>query len=341
MVVKLASHTHYIALNHKTPLQTPTAIMPLRCCIVCRAKKSLHLQLQYCSRCQSALYCSEVCQKKDWSKQHKKLCKHLNVGHGDMQVRTDTHTSRSIALKEQFETLRLEEDGRRFVKLFQESTFEGSQAAARKMKEIAKRQNKNNQRFLLFHSLQLLARSSNSEMLSWPNSPLLVLLQFVDPSVQEGQTRFTPLHMLASLADPFAYSTHENQLILAKQLIEHGANVNAVSSDGKTSLHSACSGGNVTNLDFIELLLKAGADPNAQDHLEITPLMCTTTGAPGAAKFLLNWPTTDVNITSRSGESFLSDVRSTILPDNPDKVQHQFLLQQWHEIEGMLVGRVP
>jgi hypothetical protein len=58
------------------------------------------------------------------------------------------------------------------------------------------------------------------------------MLQFVDPNVltgdedaplREGEERVTPLHMLADLADPFDYSTHENQLILAKPLIEYGA----------------------------------------------------------------------------------------------------------------------
>jgi hypothetical protein len=38
---------------------------------------------------------------------------------------------------------------------------------------------------------------------------------------------FTLLHMLAERSEPSNYSTHENQLILARQLIEHGANVNA------------------------------------------------------------------------------------------------------------------
>jgi hypothetical protein len=50
-------------------------------------------------------------------------------------------------------------------------------------------------------------------MLPWPNSPLLVLLQFVDPNVlsggehqplQEGATRATPLHHLADLTGPRA-----------------------------------------------------------------------------------------------------------------------------------------
>jgi hypothetical protein len=323
----------------------------LRSCIVCQAGASSDLQLQYCAVCQSALYCSKACQREDWKKQHKEICKLLNVGHGDMQVRTEEHTDIYIASKELFERneCNLDEDAKRFFRLFQESTFEGSQAAARKMKKIARRQTKQHQRFLLHYSLNFLARSI-SEVLSWPNSPLLVLLQFVDPNVLFGEKGMsvTPIYDLARVADPFDYSTHENQLVLAKQLIAHGANVNAVeSADGETPLHHACFGGNVTNLDFIEYLLKAGADPNAQDHRGLTPLMYTISKAPGAAKFLLNWPTTDANITDRSGESFLALVRRTItdysaevaFPDNPEQVQHQFLLQQWRDIEEMLVER--
>jgi hypothetical protein len=62
--------------------------------------------------------------------------------------------------------------------------------------------------------------------------------------VPKSEVRFTPLHDLADLADPSDYSTHENQLIIAKQLIEHGANVNAVSiPQNRTPLNYACSGG--------------------------------------------------------------------------------------------------
>jgi hypothetical protein len=271
-----------------------------------------------------------------------------------MQVQRNIHTSRNNDAKEAFESSErsLDEGKKRFFKLFQESTFEGSRAAARKMKKYANSQTKLNQKFMLFHSLYFLFRSSSSEMLSWPNSPLLVLLQFVDPSVLFGTEKgsMTPLHHLASLADPSDYSTHVNQLILAKQLIEHGASVNAVSSPhghGTLPLQRACQSATVTNLDFVELLLEKGADPNAQDHQGNTPLMYTTPFAPGAAKFLLNWPTTDTNITARFGVSFLDEVRMTIttlsekvvLPDNPCQVQDQFQLQQWREIEVMLVER--
>jgi hypothetical protein len=227
--------------------------------------------------------------------QHKKICKLLNVGHGDMQVRTNDHTKRSNALKEVFERggRSLDEGMKRFFKLFQESTLEGSRAAARKMKKFAKRQTKNNQKFVLSHSLHFLIRS-DSEMLSWPNSPLLVMLQIIDCNVlfglvirdedaplEENETRETPLHHLADLANPSDYPTHEKQLILAKQLIEHGADVNAVSiSHGMTPLYKACFVGNVTNLDFVEYLLEVGADPNIQEHLGLTPLMYTLLDAP-------------------------------------------------------------
>jgi hypothetical protein len=119
------------------------------------------------------MYCSKACQRIDWKKQHKQICKLLNVGHGDRQVRDDIHTDGSIAFKEQSErgerSFDENEDGKRFFKLFRESTFEGSRAVARDMKMIAKDQTKHNQKFLLLHSLRFLARS-DSEILSWPNT---------------------------------------------------------------------------------------------------------------------------------------------------------------------------
>jgi hypothetical protein len=328
-------------------------------CIICSAVASPDIMLQYCAACQSAMYCSRDCQRIDWKKQHKQICKLLNVGHGDMQVRTDDHINRSNVFKEGFESVgrSLDEGMKQFFKLFEESTLEGSQAAAQKMKEYAKRQMKHVQKFLLFRSVRSLVYSSNSEMLSWPNSPLLVMLHFVDPNMlsgdehgplQEGQVRETPLHKLTFLADPFDYSTHQNQLILAKQLIEHGANINAVSIPRDiTPLHYTCFSGLVTNLDFVQYLLEEGADANAQDYLGCTPLMSTVPNAPGAAKFLLKWPTTDANITSEAGSAFLAVVRRTIIafpfkvarPDSPEQVQDQFLIQQWTAIEKMLVER--
>jgi hypothetical protein len=105
---------HITLLSHHS---TPTAIMP-KCCIICSA-----VAFQYCATCQSAMYCSKACQRIDWrKKQHRQICKLLNVGHGDMQVRTDMHTRRSIESKEDFERGEgsLRGDHKRFFKLFQE-----------------------------------------------------------------------------------------------------------------------------------------------------------------------------------------------------------------------------
>jgi hypothetical protein len=330
----------------------------LRSCTNCKAGASPDLQLLYCATCKSASYCSKACQREDWGKQHRQICKLLNVGHGDMQVHADIHTRKSTFTTEGFNSRErgLNEDMKGFFKLFRDSTFEGSLAAAQRMKEFAKRQIKYIQIFLLLHSLNVLARS-DLKMLSWPNSPLLVLLQFLDASalsgheygpMRQGETRLTPFRLLADLADPSDHSTHKKQLILAKQLIDHGANVKAVSiPEGETPLHLACKAGVVTNLDFIELLLDEGADPNAQDDQGLTPLMFTMKLAPGAAKFLLNWPTTDVNITNRSGLSFLASVRNYVKyvsdelarPNYPERAQQQFQIQQWLKIEDMLVER--
>jgi hypothetical protein len=79
--------------------------------------------------------------RKDWKKHHKKICKLLNVGHGDMQAWNSCHTSRQIALKEVFEEeeRNLPKGMKRFFIYFEESTFEGSRAAAQKMKKFAER----------------------------------------------------------------------------------------------------------------------------------------------------------------------------------------------------------
>jgi hypothetical protein len=331
-------------------------------CIICKVKASPEVLLQYCDVCQSAVYCSRSCQRKDWKPRHKEICKLLNVGHGDMQVRCDMHTDRVKARQKDFEGLKgsLDEEMKRFFNLFEESEFEGSRDTAREMMKIAKRQTEDDQKILLFHSLYLLVHTEPSEMLSWPNSPLLVLLQLVDPNVLSGrdavslrvdEVRETPLYHLVGLADCTDYFTHVNQLILAKQLIGHGANVNAVTIPySMTPLHQACNPGTVTNLDIVEVLLVEGADPNAQDCSGMTPLMytcCTAERSPGAAKFLLKWPTTDFNITIAFGASFPVAVERNLkafsdkvaIPGNPNQVQDQFLLQQWLEIKEMLVER--
>jgi hypothetical protein len=96
---------------------------------------------------------------------------------------------------------------------------------------------------------------------------------------------------------------------------------------------------------LLNIFLEEGADPNAQDHRDRHRWMRYCSTCLGAM-FLLNWPTTDANITTRSGLSFPVRVRqllpvdprvfsessvrgtSSIFPikfaraDNPDRIQH-------------------
>jgi hypothetical protein len=196
-------------------------------------------------------------------------------------------------------------------------------------------------------------------MLSWPNSPLLVTLHFIDLNElfgEEGGTNVTPLHTplqhLAELAAASEYLTHVNQLVLVKQLIEHGTNVNVLSSPHgmiATPLHLACLLAFVTNLDFIELLLaEKGADPNAQDHfgentVDVHHPVCsrcsqisTELAYHGRQYYRAIWrvlPLGRVRLTITT----LSD--KVALPDNPCQIQDQFQIQQWRDIEEMLVER--
>jgi hypothetical protein len=198
------------------------------------------------------------------------------------------------------------------------------------------------------------------------NSPLRILLHFVDANVRWATAEEDPgedlatgptlLHLLSHEADPYDHSVHRNQVILGQQLFRHGANPNlGTLSNGYSPLYIACKSGVVTNLDFIQLLLENGASPNAQDVIGWTPVMNAVTMSPGAAKFLLEWstpPTTDIHITSRTGMTLLDVVRfrinstiddypdETTSPENPEqRVKGAFLLQQWREIETMLVER--
>jgi ankyrin repeat protein len=89
---------------------------------------------------------------------------------------------------------------------------------------------------------------------------------------------------LAHLLDPFDCSFYPR-----KPAKQHGASVNALAiPQGETPLHNACDSDNVTNLDFIELLLQEDADSSSRDHMGQTPLMFTIQLAPGAAKFMPN-----------------------------------------------------
>jgi hypothetical protein len=319
-------------------------------CQVCEKGMAEGLTLSFCSSCRSVSYCSRACQKADW-KTHKVICKNLNVGDAK-QISHSEHHARAEKAKE-LAKLAISECGPRvgrFFDLFFETQGDTDHAdTVRKMKKILLKESRLNRQAILFRSLSILSRLP-SEMLTLPTSPLKVALQSVDASVM-SVTGVTPLHCLAQLSDPSKEDTLENQCILAKQLIEAGANVNARAQRGSyksTPLHHACSGENCTNLDFIQLLLDHGANPNAKDTQGETPLHATLMYAPGAAKFLLTYSNkTDPDIIVNDGRSFLAIVRDSIaegtnearLPNNPGKERLLFVLKQWEEVETLLIER--
>jgi hypothetical protein len=327
-------------------------------CQVCEKGKAEGVKLSFCNSCRSVSYCSRECQKADW-KMHKVICKKLNVGDAKQAGHADHHV-RAETTKEQ---ARLAISGctprvRRFFDLFFESKGDTDHTeTVQKMKKILLKESRYNRQVILFRSLTILSQLP-SEMLKLPTSPLKVALQFVDasimscpgPNMDDGRGA-TPLHCLAQMGDPSEEDTLENQCILAKQLIEAGANVNARAQRGLkkiTPLHTACFSANCTNLDYIQLLLDHGANPNGKDSEGVTPLHSTMMFAPGAAKFLLTYSNkTDPNIVVNDGRSFLAMIRTGIadstskarLPHNPHSEILFFQVKQLQEVEKLLVDR--
>jgi hypothetical protein len=288
-------------------------------------------------------------------KEHKKICRSLVVGaSASMQVKHSEQTARSAATNAYNECMRLEfnenEDFTQFFKLFQESKSGGRKTAARDMKQIALRQEQRERDLWLLSILNELVHF-DMDRLTWSNSPLLVLLECRDPTALVGAIRHPMLlNWLAQVMHPDGHRTsYANQILLARQLVEYGVDVNAaIMPNGTTPLHTACCSAGVTNLEFINFLLQNGANPNARNHKGATPLMWTTEWAPSAAKILIEWPATDVNIVDRKGFSMLTFVRqvlenisgATNRPGNAcRKAEDRFRLQQWLDVEQMLVEK--
>jgi hypothetical protein len=167
------------------------------------------------------------------------------------------------------------------------------------------------------------------------------------PALSEDNKHADFLSWLTELLYPDDHRAYATQLILAKQLVEHAVDVNdELWQSGTMPLHSACSSDVVTNIGFI-YLLQNGANPNTRNNLGLMPLMSAFKWAPGAAKVLIEWPTTNANIIYKSGRTVLALVRMVIeeLSDevdsleNPRRAEDQFVLQQWRENEDMLMEK--
>ena len=56
----------------------------MACCSYCFRFPNEEVRLQRCARCKRALYCKAECQLQDWTAGHKKLCKWMDSGDGDL-----------------------------------------------------------------------------------------------------------------------------------------------------------------------------------------------------------------------------------------------------------------
>lgn len=329
-------------------------------CAVCKKKEEESAKLLYCSKCKAVTYCSRECQKADW-RQHKTVCGSLNAGFA-AQVSQPLHheRARGVGWQKEDSIAKLKEapEGRRLWDLFNSTDMSG-EAAAAEMKKILQRLSKPNKRRVMFMSVAILLKSPMKD-LKKANSLLTVILRsgYVDPNVfSRGDEGTTALHLIAeACADPKDPLTLENQLVLAQQLLDAGADVNARASKKDFNmiapLHRACSSNSVTNVDLVKLFLDHGADPNAKDSFGQTPLMCTMSYAVGAAMFLLEYDgpiKVDVNAKDKKGSTILNYVRYyqrevSIQCDSPslspeEKPVKEFHLRQLKELEELLLAK--
>lgn len=209
----------------------------------------------------------------------------------------------------------------------------------------------------MFQSLSILLASPKNT-LKKKTSPLLVALtNGVDPNSLSSSPPpatddlgSTALHWVAEMGDPNDTVVLKNQVVLAKQLIKAGANVNAKAYTGKlqkTPLHVACFSGTVTNFKLIRLLLDNGADPNIPNSIGETPLMYTIPHAMGAAKLLLQHKglvDIDVNMKLDDGSTFLGAVRHDMRTFQfflsiRDSDEDLLRLKQLREVEELLIAK--
>lgn len=321
--------------------------------------------------CKSTTYCSRECQQKDWS-HHKKICKFLNPGKAQ-QLRHPYHI-KFVGMPEKMLAglSGMPVDCKKLFELFR-ATESDEENRLEKMTKIVKRIPMVMREFLLQQAIAVML-SFSTKSIERPTSPVLVLLRagevgpnflshFVDTRTPDNMS-YTALHYLAELTTPDVEKM-ERQVVIAKQLIGHGADVNARAAPGQNNispLHKACS--ICTNLDLIKLFLDNGADPNQVDDSGETPLMWTLEKSPSAARILLTYPyenniapAIDVNIRTSQGSTYLGGLIYNIQcgalrtfkicfrPEFEPDVEwthllpYQYYLQQLEELKVLAVER--
>lgn len=139
-----------------------------------------------------------------------------------------------------------------------------------------------------FRALEIAAMAVPTSFLYLESNPVLRMIRAgVDPSVLSGpppsfesdHCGSTGLHWLPELVRPSGGDSPKNVVVIARQLLDAGADVDARAEKGMgliTPLVRACSSAVPTNIALIELYLARGADPNAADDSGQTAGMHST-----------------------------------------------------------------
>jgi ankyrin repeat protein len=118
------------------------------------------------------------------------------------------------------------------------------------------------------------------------------------------------------------YAAINNNMMVAKILIDHGASLDARDPIGNTALHMAADRG---NLDVLRQLLDAKAPIDAQNHQGVTPLMmAANNGRADAVKLLLKYKadTGKEDYTGRDAIGWAGNKTAVVqLLKNPASVQ--------------------
>lgn len=127
-----------------------------------------------------------------------------------------------------------------------------------------------------------------------------IILKFNKNNINTKVQNIMPWEKLIIGETALHMAARNNNLDIAKLLIENGADVNIQAVDGFTPLHNACK---KQAVDVIELLLKNNADINAKDFDGFTPLNIACRKNKHVAAYLLIKNGANVNLPDNYGDT--------------------------------------
>lgn len=123
------------------------------------------------------------------------------------------------------------------------------------------------------------------------------LRQGQDPNSYDGVWKHTPLHLAVWHSNRHMIVQRKNDAIIIVELLKYGANPNARDHRQETPLHYA-----IGDPEITALLLKYGANPNVYDETRRTPLHLAVGGDIKEVRLLLEKLSTDaINVRDIDG----------------------------------------